>query len=176
MHRSSACPLLLLAATLAGLILVGPAAADPTSQPLFRIERSKNANVVQYDARVLADGHLDRDEPVDAYWLRFARDGGRKELNWLQRTAAYGFDVHWQDPGTGVELEMVAPIGRRVQVVPGPDGWEARTRIDGRTCRIDRIFVQSIERSLLPPKVEYIDFAGREVGSAEPCAERFVPD
>jgi len=174
MLRRSTCALLLVAATLGGLSPPRAAAAGIASQPLFRIERSKNASVVQYDARVHEDGSLDRNEPVDAYWLKLASDGRRKELNWLQRHAAYGFDVHWQE--SALELEMVAPIGRRVQIVPGGDGWEARTRIDGRTCRIDRIFVQSIERRVLPPKVEYIDFAGREVASGEPCAERFVPD
>jgi len=174
MLRRSTCAVLLLAAALGWLIPPPAAAAGTVSQPLFRIERSKNANVVQYDARVHEDGSLDRDQPVDAYWLKLASDGARKELNWLQRQAAYGFQVHWQE--AGLELEMAAPIGRRVQVVSGRDGWEAHTRIGGRSCRIGRIFVQSIERRVLPPKVEYIDFAGREVGSGEPCAERFVPE
>jgi hypothetical protein len=174
MLRRSPFGLLLLAATLGWLSPPHAAAAGTASWPLFRIERSKNANVVQYDARVNEDGSLDREQPVDAYWLKLASDGRRKELNWLQRQAAYGFDVHWQD--TGLELEMVAPIGRRVQVVAGSDGWEARTRIDGRTCRVDRIFVKSIERRVLPPTVEYIDFGGRDVDSDEPCNERFVPE
>jgi hypothetical protein len=174
MLRKSPYGPLLLVVTLGWLSLPQAAAAGTASRPLFRIERSKNANVVQYDARVNEDGGLDRDQPVDAYWLKLASDGRRKELNWLQRQAAYGFHVYWQ--GSGLELEMVAPIGRRVQVVSGSDGWEARTRIDGRSCRIDRIFVKSIERRVLPPKVEYIDFAGRDVASDEPCTERFVPD
>jgi hypothetical protein len=151
-----------------------PAWAGTTAQPLFRIERSKNANVVQYDARVRADGSLSRDEPVDAYWLRLASTGERRELKWLARTAAYGFEVDWQPDG-GVELEMVAPIGRRVRVVRTEQGWQARTRIDGRDCRIERIFVQSKERRWLPPKVEFIDFAGAEVGSGAECREHYVP-
>ena len=82
----------------------GPAVANTRTQPLFRIERSKNANVVQYDARLRDDGSLDRDDPIDAYWLRLASTGERKELKWLARKAAYGFDVHWQEDGA-VELE-----------------------------------------------------------------------
>ena len=95
-------------------------AAEADGQPLFRSERSKNANVVQYDARVQEDGSLDPDEPVDAYWRRAS--GRRKELKWLQRQMAYGFAVHWNPDRTGLELEMKAPIGRRVQIVRVENG------------------------------------------------------
>ncbi|MGI9592268.1 MAG: DUF4833 domain-containing protein [Myxococcota bacterium] len=170
--RGPIAAILLLALVLAA---AASAAAETTSQPLFRIERSKNANIVQYDARVRGDGSLDRKEPVDAYWLRLASTGERKELKWLARRAAYGFDVDWQKNGS-LELDMVAPIGRRVRVVKTPDGWEARTRIDGRESRIERIYVKSRERSFRLPKVEFIDFAGTDVESGEQRSERYVPD
>jgi hypothetical protein len=44
-------------------------------QPLFKIERSKNANIIQYDAQLGADGKLHAREPVVAYWLRLAEQG-----------------------------------------------------------------------------------------------------
>src|SRR5689334_9122752 len=36
---------------------------------LFVIERSKNANVIHYDAHVAKDGSLVASEPVVAYWI-----------------------------------------------------------------------------------------------------------
>ena len=48
--------------------------AAGTNQSLFVIERSKNANVVQYDARLTADGVLDPKEPVKVYWILLAED------------------------------------------------------------------------------------------------------
>lgn len=161
----------LLAALALGL-LAGPAAAD--SQPLFRIERSKNANVVQYDGRVRADGSLDPDDPIDAYWLRLAKDGRRKELKWTQ-LPAYGFSTAWQDEGRTLEIKMRAPIGRRVFVTRDGDVWRAYTRIDGRDAWIDRIFIESRE-GLLLPTVVHIDFEGTDVATGEKRTERFVPD
>jgi hypothetical protein len=174
MHRNACriAPALLLGLALAAAT---SAAAETRAEPLFRIERSKNANVVQYDARVLDDGSLDRDEPVDAYWLRLASSGERRELRWLARKAAYGFDVHWRSGGT-IELEMVAPIGRRLHVVKTGDGWQVRTRIDGRECTIDRIFVTSVKRRFRLPSVASIDFAGTDVETGEKRTERYVPD
>jgi hypothetical protein len=43
------------------------------NQPLFIIERSKNSNVVHYDARLTADGELAAEEPVIAYWVMLVR-------------------------------------------------------------------------------------------------------
>ena len=61
-------------------LLVLPAAAQIKTSPLFIIERSKNANVVHYDARLTADGKLDPKEPVIAYWVLLAKDGRREKL------------------------------------------------------------------------------------------------
>jgi hypothetical protein len=156
------------------LLAVPAGAEERTAQSLFRIERSKNANVVQYDARVRADGSLDRDEPIDAYWLRLAKDGRRKELSWLHRRA-YGFSTRWREDGETLEMKMTAPIGRRLEVVMVDDTYRVRTRIDGRPAWVERIFVQSKERLLLP-KVVYIDLRGTDVESGETRSERFVPD
>ena len=45
-----------------------------SQQPLFTIARSTNANLVQYDARVLSSGALDPKQPVVAYWMMLAQD------------------------------------------------------------------------------------------------------
>ena len=53
------------AACLSALLLFsGGAAADGVrEQPLFRIERSKNANVVEYAVRLGEDGQIDPKQP-----------------------------------------------------------------------------------------------------------------
>src|ERR1039457_4263601 len=50
------------------------------TQPLFIIERNKNANVVHYDAQLTADGKLDPKRPVIAYWVMLAQGGRRQNL------------------------------------------------------------------------------------------------
>ena len=74
-------------------LLAAPAAAQIKTSPLFIIERSKNANVVHYDARLTADGNLDPKEPVIAYWVLLAKDGGREKLSWIEKKKAYGFTI-----------------------------------------------------------------------------------
>ena len=55
-------------------VLAAPAAAQMKTQPLFIIERSKNANVVHYDARLTADGKLDLKAAAIAYWVLLSEE------------------------------------------------------------------------------------------------------
>src|SRR5450631_573292 len=63
------------------------------SVTLFTIEKSSNANRVQYDARLTPEGHFDTRQPIVAYWIMAAEDGRRQELNVLERAKAYGFTL-----------------------------------------------------------------------------------
>ena len=68
----------LVAASLAVCTATALSAFGQSAQKLFFIQRSKNANEVHYDARVLGDGNLDPKNPVDGYWLNKAEDGSRR--------------------------------------------------------------------------------------------------
>ena len=55
--------------------------APCTTQPLFVIERSKNANKVYYEARLTGDGVLDVHRPVHAYWVNWEKDSTEPHHN-----------------------------------------------------------------------------------------------
>jgi len=61
-------------------------AGDPARDGLFRIERNKNANIVQYDARVTEDGKLDSKQPVS--WVEVLWSGKMEEIigQWVELT------------------------------------------------------------------------------------------
>src|SRR3972149_1101371 len=89
-------------------LLSVPAAPQVKTNPLFIIQRSKNANVVHYDAQLTADGKLDPKEPVIAYWVMLAKDGRREELNWIEKKKAYGFDIKPDPSGNGYRMTVGA--------------------------------------------------------------------
>jgi len=84
------------------------------TRPLFIIERSKNANVVHYDARLTADGKLDPKQPVIAYWIMLAKEGRREELSWIEKKKAHGFHIKPDPSVNGYKMTVVAapPSGR----------------------------------------------------------------
>jgi hypothetical protein len=159
---------------LASLLAAAASAEEAATAPLFRIERSKNANIVQYDARLSPAGNLDPEEPVVAYWIRRAEDGRRRELKWIERKLAYGFKAHYDAATDTATLDLVADIRRQVRVSARNGAYRAVTPIAGRPAFLEKLFIESDESGTLP-KVVHIDFSGTDVETGEERYERFDP-
>lgn len=150
------------------------AAEEGVRHPLFKIERNKNANIVQYDAQTTSDGRLHHRQPVVAYWVRLASDGAKRKLNWLQRRFAYGFKARLDREANTVHMEMVADIGRPITVERYADAYRAVMRIGGMTCRVEKFFIDSSGKGL-GTKVNFTEFFGTDVRTDEPCYEKLAP-
>ncbi len=137
---------------------------------LFRIERSKNTNIIQYDLVLNEDGSIRDDKPVIGYWIRHAEEGQRKGLSWIQRKLAYGFKAKRQTDGS-IILDMNADIRRTIKVYERDGEWVTETRISGGTAIIQRIYVKSTPANPLP-RVEYVDLYGIDVETGEEVHER----
>ena len=143
-------------------------------QPLFTIERNKNANVVQYDVRITQDGALDRKEPVAVYWIRLAEEGQTEELSWIQRTCAYGVTARVGQDGLGAELELKADIGRPIKVHKEGEQYRATATIDGVQAYIEKIFIHASGRGM-STTVEFIDLHGISLSNRADVYERIKP-
>jgi len=155
-------------------LLVLPAAAQIKTSPLFIIERSKNANVVHYDARLTADGELDPKEPVIAYWVKLAKDGRREELSWIEKKKAYGFDLKPDPEVKGYKMTLVADPQRPLTVRKEGDAVRAEGIIDGRPAVLEKMFIKSSD-GLIGPKVEHIELYGKDLETGENCYQKIVP-
>ena len=153
----------------------GPAWAGGACPPhLFVIERSKNANVVAYDANRGPTGDIDGSEPVVIYWLLNGQADKREDLNRVERDRAYGLDAKPGDsPGT-YSLVFKADGKRRLVVRTLNGCTVATTAIAGRDGILRKLFVQSKEDSVVP-KVEFVELFGESVDTGEPLHEKFVP-
>jgi hypothetical protein len=154
----------------------GTPADEPSyhRESLFHIERSKNANIVQYDAQVGPDNKLHPSQPVLGYWVRLAEQGQVKEFSWLQKMFAYGFKVSLDPERESAELKMVADIARTISVRRDGDAYKAFVLIDGEPARLERIYVQSSGKGLAT-KVHFMDLFGTRVASGTESRERLVP-
>jgi hypothetical protein len=143
-------------------------------EPLFRIERSKNANVVQYDAQLTPEGKLKPEKPVIAYWIMNANGGEKEDLNWVEKKIAYGFSVEYDTKGDFWIMDLVADIQRKIKVYKA-NGYRAEILIDGRPAFIDRIYIKSIEGGVRP-KVKYMEFFGKGIKTGSNLYEPGPPD
>ena len=149
-------------------------AKDLETRHLFRIERSKNANIVQYDVQLTREGKIYSKEPVIAYWIRLAKDGQRKELSSTQKRWAYGFKAKYDAKGNFAILEMRAKIGRKIKVYEVDGAYYAQTRIDGQPAFIEKIHITTIEGGMIP-KVQSIELYGKDTIKGEDRYENIKP-
>lgn len=143
-----------------------------STQNLFVIERSKNANVVRYDARIQANGALAAEQPVVAYWVLHEQQSQRKSLSFFDRRA-YGFDVS-RDATGATTLVLEAAPDRPLRLVRRNGRVQARTNIAGQQAVLREIYVKSDESGWLP-EVIYVELRGKTVQSGAPITERIEP-
>jgi hypothetical protein len=145
-----------------------------TYQPLFHIERSKNANIVQYDAQVAADGKLFKKEPVIGYWIRLNEQGQKQELSWLQRTFAYGFKTKLDKSRESAEINMKADVGQPIRVARDGDKFRAIITIDGAPSYFDRMYIDATRKGM-SLDVRYVELFGEDMETGEARYEKLTP-
>lgn len=143
-------------------------AAD--SKNLFKIERSKNANIVQYDIVFDDNGKIDLKKPMDAYWLLYAKDGSREELSAFDKKA-YGFKIKYNELGY-YDLSLKAVDDRNIKVMMVEGEPKAEISISERPAYLSKVYVNAIERWTGIPKVTYYTLTGTDTETGEDISER----
>jgi len=145
------------------------------TRPLFTIERSLNRNVLHYEANLAKDGTLDPKDPVIAYWMMVEKGNSREDLTFLEKVKAYGFKADPAGEGKGFNLHLKALEARLVRVKQEGEIVWAETAIGKRLCTLERIFITSEGKKLIP-KVLSIDLYGTDRKTGEPCRETLPGD
>lgn len=143
---------------------------------LFYLQRDPDENTVIYQVNTV-DGVLDDDEPVNVYWIRYAEGGTRKNLNFVQRTMAYG--ISHKALGNGdFELRLAAykshPL--RLSYCEKSEKYKVYATINDREAVLDRIFVRIEGGSMFSPDITYFELSGRDTATHAQLTERIKPD
>ena len=141
--------------------------------PLFRIERNKNKNIVQYDACLLQNNNVSESDPIHAYWV--LANGKKEELSLVESKEAYGIQSKEKLGENKFRVVLAALKDRSLIVQKMKAGYKAVTQISGELSILERVYVQSEERTVGLPKVQYVDLFGRSVKTNKPVKERITP-
>jgi len=151
--------------------------AEPDNDALFRIERNKNANIVQYDARIGANGLLHEKEPVVAYWVRLAEQGQVKKLSWSQRKFAYGFKVKLDNDENTATMDLALNIGRNIVIKRGNKDYRkdyrAVIQINGVASYLEKMFIHASGKGI-STRLNYIELHGNAVNNGDIQYERIT--
>jgi hypothetical protein len=158
-------------ALMSGLVAFG--VHNGTQQRIFHIERSKNKNIVCYDANILATRKLDIENPIHAYWINQTdHPGERSDLNYIQNKLAYGYSYSKNGDGS-VEVSLVPLPARKLTVFVDERGQvHGKIMISGKPAYISKIYVQADPSNSL--KVLYVDIFGLEISTGKAVNERIL--
>jgi len=140
---------------------------------LFKIERSKNKNIVRYDACLLQSGNISGSTPVIAYWI--LEKGGKEELSGLEEKHAYGVESKEKLAENRFRISIKAFKDREIIVQKLKAGYKALVRIGGDLSILEKVYVKSEDKTLGFPEVHYIELFGRGLRTNKPVKERITP-
>ncbi len=144
---------------------------------LFHIQRTGSPDTIVYDANTGPDGLFYKNSPVTIYWRRTAQKGQKEDLNYLQRTQAYGLKFVASSQANEYSFHLVSYPQRNFYLKKDDCGQPvAVLTLSGKEAYLQRIFIQ-MEPALfgLKPNVHYIEIFGVDVQTGNLAYEKFVP-
>lgn len=142
---------------------------------LFYLQRDPDENTVVYQLN-MAGNEIDVSKPVNVYWIRYAQGGERKELNFIQRSLAYGVSHERLDNGD-FELRLAAykSLPLKLTYCEKSSRYVVLASINNREAILDRIFVRIQGGGRLNPDITYFELIGSDVSTDAPVSQRIIP-
>jgi len=141
---------------------------------LFIIERSKNANIVCYDANLMKDGQINKENPVDAYWLLYAeKTGAREELSLFDKKA-YGFKTSYNETTKDYNFSLKAVENKNMNIVMVEGKPKVKIMINNTESYLNKVFIQSKDGAFGIPKVFFYVLYGTTILTNENIEEKII--
>jgi len=151
-----------------------PALAQ-TTQPLFHIERTKNANILYYEARINDLGYIDPKDPIKVYWIMWAKDSTGKTtegMNFIERTKVYGYNIKPDSTGKKYDMTLKPFKDRLIRIYMKDGTARAEMTINNRPSYFEKMFIYAKGDS----KPDSIKLHGVDIESGEKIVELFIPN
>jgi hypothetical protein len=143
-------------------------------QRLFYLQRMPNSNTLIYELNT-ANGHLNEDEPVHPYWVRYAEKGQKEELSYIQRKFAYGI-VSKKIANDQYDVRFVSYKKFPMLLMKANDGkYHIFATVAQKQMMVNRIFAKIEGGSFWVPNIVYVEFKGTDPNTGREIIERFKP-
>lgn len=171
--------LLLSIALVTALLIGGSMQAQPAYFPvpsgninqLFFLQRTPNVNTIVCELNY-KNGKVDPSEPVHVFWIRYGETGRRQEMNYIQRTFAYGIK-HRKIAENQYELNFVSYKKLKMYLLLSADGkFHVYSIINKKMCILSRIYLEIRGGTFWSPNVEYVELSGLDPAFNAPVKEK----
>jgi hypothetical protein len=142
---------------------------------LFYLQRDPNINTVIYQLNTNRAGQLDEDEPVKVFWIRYAEQNERKDLNFIQRKFAYGLTAKKvaTDKYT-LKFAAYDKVPFYLMKWSADNAFHVFTVVANKQIVLNRVYLRIEGGTFWVPNVKYIEFKGWNAATRQPVVERLA--
>lgn len=141
------------------------------AKQLFYLQRTSNSNTIVYELNY-KKGQLDKDNPIHVFWIRYAEQGQRAELSFIQRVFAYGVKIKLLNDSS-YRVRLVSYAGFSMYLRKETNGaYRLYAPINGKMQVLKSVFVKIVGGSMWSPDIEYFEVGGADPASGVPVVER----
>ena len=141
---------------------------------LFYLQRQPNANTIVVELNV-KNGKVNEDNPVHVFWIRYTEKGQRAELNFIQKTFAYGIKSKKIKDGT-YDLNFVSYKKLKLRLQRDANNkWRVfHNLINGGSIILRRIYLHVNGGSFWHPHIDYTELKGNDPINYKEVRERII--
>jgi hypothetical protein len=146
-----------------------------TRDRLFYIQRNHNKNTIMYDANFDSNGILDKEKPINVYWIRYEEGGRRMDLRALEKRLAYGVKCKkLEGRSNQYKIKLVA-YDEREFLLKQESPFKANLYgfIAKKQARLEYMYIFADNSSFIPD-VKYVELYGAELGSGKMVYEKVL--
>lgn len=147
----------------------------PLNYHLFKIDRSKDKNVVLYDINLTETGQLHSKKPIIYYWIKNEKKGNIEALTWIQKKYAYGLN-YLAITNEFATFQFVSYDKLTFTLKKGNDKkYHVFTKFDNKLVKVKYLFVQIDGGTFWIPNVTEVKIYATEVKTGKEIIKTIYP-
>jgi len=140
---------------------------------LFYLQRDPNTNTLIYALNMQENGNINHSQPVAIYWIRYGEHGEKKELSYIHKKFAYGL-ITKEIAKDKFELKFVSHKASPIYLSKVDQKYIVTITVNGKTVKINRLFVRIVGGSFWLPNVRYALIEGSDLTTGKSITEKIL--
>jgi Domain of unknown function (DUF4833) len=141
---------------------------------LFYLQRAKNTNTVVYEVNE-KDGILDKENPINYYWIMYNEKGQKEPLTDKEISKAYGLKVE-NIENDKCDIGFISANSIKMCLEKGANKkYQVVTKIKNKKAILKRIFLE-FKGVFWSPKVKSVYLEGKDLDNNTSVNEKLIFD
>ncbi|MBW6480423.1 MAG: DUF4833 domain-containing protein [Bacteroidales bacterium] len=144
---------------------------------LFKIERSRDADIIYYKLNINSDGLIDQNEPLEIFWIKHSDRNQKEPLTRIQNSLSYG--VKYLEKTKKKLLFRFQSANERDFIITTDDvlnsSYRVYTKVNGKLMIFEKMYIHFGNESFWNPKIDQIDLHVSDPHTGKKIVDTFKP-